>query len=81
MENDSCVGEIVRDVGMDLDFLNSKRPVALLYSKTLSGFSNSRSALGDQYSTMPLSSQETTQSYLSLNAMRWTMLLWRSRTV
>lgn len=81
MANDSFVGEIVMDVGTDLDFLNSNSPVAPLNSNTLSGFSNSRSGFGDQYSTIPPSSQETTQSYLSLKAMRWTMLLCRFSTV
>lgn len=71
---DSLVGAIVRDVGTDLDLLNSKSPVPDLYSKTPSGFSNPRSGFGDQYSTMPPSSQDTTQSYRSLKAMRCTTL-------
>lgn len=75
------MGEMVRDVGTDLAFLNSKRPVEDLYSKTLSGLENSRSGFGDQYSTIPPSSQETTQLYLSLKAIRWTMLRWRFWTV
>ena len=62
-------------VGTDLAFLNAKRFVEDLSSKTLLGFSKEPSpAL--QYSIIPDSSAETTQSKALLNASETTGLRW-----
>ncbi|KXT11943.1 hypothetical protein AC579_998 [Pseudocercospora musae] len=62
--NCSPEGDTVIEHGTDFDFLNSNRFVLLFISKTLEGFSYEPE--GCQYSIIPLSSADKTQSYAAL---------------